>query len=387
MNFTIKMDDSKISLDISATRLKDVLQYCKPKEQLVLVRKFGLLTNKETPLQRIGKDYNLTRERVRQIESQALMRVRRLMVGNSKYIDLIEDAKKILKDNGGILLEDMMISKVVNLKKYDFSKAEMKLILVSDFDITYLKRNRFINKCFYIDPLFEDFLSAMAIHIDSYFAKRGTSIDMYEFIDHLKTEFSKKYDHVSFLKVDQFYMNYFKTVRSIKMFDGKIGTEDHVDVHPKTIKLKILYAMRKFEKPLHFQELPAKIMEWFPQKNIKLNTVHNELVKNNEMFVNLGLGLYGLKERWYEGGTVMEIIIRIFKASNRAMSVKEISKELLKEKMVSPNTILLNLQKFKSIFQRTEKGVYQLVPKLAKMSNDELRDYGRAHDMPDTQKA
>lgn len=80
MNFHIKMDDSKINVDISGSNLKDVLQYCKPKEQLVLVRKFGVLTGKETPLQRIGKDYSLTRERVRQIESQALMRVRRLMV-------------------------------------------------------------------------------------------------------------------------------------------------------------------------------------------------------------------------------------------------------------------------------------------------------------------
>ncbi|OQY38687.1 MAG: hypothetical protein B6229_05335 [Spirochaetaceae bacterium 4572_7] len=32
------------------------------------------------PLQRIGKEYNLTRERIRQIETQALMRFRRLIV-------------------------------------------------------------------------------------------------------------------------------------------------------------------------------------------------------------------------------------------------------------------------------------------------------------------
>jgi len=37
------------------------------------------------------------------------------------------------------------------------------------------------------------------------------------------------------------------------------------------------------------------------------------------------------------------------------MTVKEISKELLKEKMVSPNTILLNLQKYKNIFERVDK--------------------------------
>lgn len=369
------MDDSKINLDMSGTNLKDVLQYCKPKEQLVLVRKFGVLTGKETPLQRIGKDYNLTRERVRQIEAQALMRVRRLMVGNSKYIDMIEDAKTILKENGGILLEDTLISKLYNLKKYVFNKQEMKLILVSDFDISYLKRNRFLNKCFYIDPLFEDFLTNMAIFIQQYFDTRGESIHVYEFIDHLKAEFWKKHDHIPFLKTNQFFLHYFESVRILKMFDGKVGIEEYVDVHPKTIKLKILYTMRRLEKPIHFQELPGKIMEWFPAKAIKLNTVHNELVKNNDMFVNLGLGLYGLKERGYQWGTVVEIIVRIFKTNKRPMSVKEISKDLLKEKMVSPNTILLNLQKYKTLFERVDKGVYQLVPSMAKMDDQEIKDY------------
>lgn len=298
MNFNIKMDDSKINVDLSDTRLKSVLQYCKPKEQLVLVRKFGLLTGgKEVPLQRIGKDYNLTRERVRQIEAQALMRMRRLMVGNPMYIDLIEDAKVILKKEGGILVEDTMINKIINLKKYEFTRQEIKLILVSDFDVTYLKRNKYYNKCFYIDPLFEDFLTVVSLYVNKFFDTRGGSIDVYEFSNVIKNEFSKKYEQISFLRHDQFYISLFNAIRHIKVFDGKIGTDRFDDVNPKTIKLKILYTMRRMAKPVHFQELPAKIMEHFSEKNIKVNTVHNELVKNNDHFVNLGLGLYGLKER------------------------------------------------------------------------------------------
>jgi hypothetical protein len=45
--------------------------------------------------------------------------------------------------------------------------------------------------------------------------------------------------------------------------------------------------MRRINKPIHYQELPSKIVEWFPNKSVKLNTVHNELVKNNDIFVNL----------------------------------------------------------------------------------------------------
>ena len=376
MNFNIKMDDSKISLDLTDTLLKNVLQYCKPKEQLVLVRKFGLLTwGKEVPLQRIGKDYNLTRERVRQIEAQALMRVRRLMVGNSMYIDLIEDAKKILRDEWWILIEDTMINKIVNLKKYEFTRQEIKLILVSDFDVTYLKRNKNFNKCFYIDPLFEDFLTVVSLYTKDYFKQRGESVDIYEFATHLKSEFTKKYDQITFLKNDQFFLNFFASLRDVKLFDGKLGTADFVDVHPKTIKLKILYTMRRLAKPVHFQELPAKIMEHFPAKNIKVNTVHNELVKNNDYFVNLWLWLYWLKEWWFKGGTVVDIIARIFQQHNRPMSVKEISKELLKEKMVSPNTILLNLQKYKELFERTDKWIYQIKSAFLNKTEDEIRDY------------
>lgn len=53
MNFIVKMDDKKIKVDIEPTQLKDVLIYCKPKERLVLMKKFGLDGGKAIPLQQI----------------------------------------------------------------------------------------------------------------------------------------------------------------------------------------------------------------------------------------------------------------------------------------------------------------------------------------------
>lgn len=361
MNFNIKMDDKKIKVDIESTNLKDILQYCKPKEQLVLVKKFWLLTGKEIPLQRIGVDYNMTRERVRQIETQALMRFRRLIVGNDKYVKVLEEAKKILDSHGGLLSEEDLVKKIVNKNMFKFSSQELKLILVSDFDINYLKRNKLLHKSFYKDPLFEDLLTKMTIWTTAYFDKKKESEDVYEFIEKIKSEFFPKHNTIEFLNNTLFFMNFFNVIRGIKVFDGKIGLITFTDVHPKTIKLKIVYVLRKINKPMHFQEIPSKIMEWFPVKPIKVNTVHNELVKNNQTFVNMGLGLYGLREWGFEGGVVSDIIVRIFKKFARPMSVKEISKELLKEKMVSPNTVLLNLQKFKERFMRVDKWVYALV--------------------------
>ena len=232
--------------------------------------------------------------------------------------------------------------------------------MVSDFDVSFLKRNRYINRSFYLEPLYEDLLTKMTLFIKDYFASRNKSQDLYEFIWVLKEDFAKDFKEVSYLKNDLFYINFFESVRDISVFDWKIGLPTFEDVNPKTIKLKILYTMRRINKPVHYQELPAKIVERFPQKPIKLNTVHNELVKNNDIFVNLWLGIYWLREWGYEWGQVKDILVRIFEKNDRPMNVKELCKEMLKEKMVSPNTVMLNLQKHKDLFTRVEKGVYKL---------------------------
>lgn len=360
MNFNVKMDDKKIKVDIESTNLKDILIYCKPKERLVLMKKFGLNWEKWVPLQRIGKEYNLTRERIRQIETQALMRFRRLIVWNQTYMEVLQEAKKILDSHWWFLLEDALIAKLVNKNMFKFTRQELKLILVSDFDVSFLKRNKYIDKWFYLEPLYEDLLTKMVLFIQDYFASRNASQDLYEFVWFLKEDFAKDFKEISYLKNDLFYVNFFESIREISVFDGKIGLPTYEDVNPKTIKLKILYTMRRINKPVHYQELPSKIVEWFPQKPVKLNTIHNELVKNNEIFVNLWLWIYGLKERGYEGGQVKDILVRIFERNKRPMNVKELCKEMLKEKMVSPNTVMLNLQKYKDMFTRVEKWVYEL---------------------------
>jgi len=360
MTFKVKMDDKKIKVNLEATNVKDVLQYCKPKEQFVLVKKFWLLGTKEIPLQRIWKEYWLTRERVRQIESQWLMRFRRLIIWNERYLRVIDEAKKILDINWWFLQEDDLIAKLINKWIFKFSGQELKLILVSDFDIYYLKRNKYLNKSFYLDPLFEDLLSQMSVHMTSFFKKKSKAEDLYEFADLLKAEFSKTHENISYLKNNVFYLNFFKVVRWISVFDGKIWLDTFIEVNPKTIKQKIVYLLRRVNKPLHYQEISTKIMEWFSDKPVKVNTVHNELVKNWEVFVNMGLGIYWLKEWGFEWGTVKDIIQRVLELAKRPMSIKEIIKEVLKEKMVSPNTIVLTLQKFKDEFQRTDKWIYEL---------------------------
>jgi hypothetical protein len=80
------------------------------------------------------------------------------------------------------LLEDALVSKLVNKNMFKFTRQELKLILVSDFDVSFLKRNKYINKSFYLEPLYEDLLTKMVLFIQDYFSARKGSQDLYEFV-------------------------------------------------------------------------------------------------------------------------------------------------------------------------------------------------------------
>jgi hypothetical protein len=94
-------------------------------------------------------------------------------------------------------------------------------------------------------------------------------------------------------------------------------------------------------------------------EKVKVNTVHNELIRNNE-FVLVGRWIYALKD-WgiYKPGTVLDVIIDIMRKNWEAMSTEEIIAKVLKVRKVKNTTIYMNLQN-KKIIQRVWRNYYQL---------------------------
>ena len=65
-----------VTLTILREKIEELLDVLTPREKDVLWRRFGLEDGKEWTLNDIGKTFNLTRERIRQIESQAFGKLR-----------------------------------------------------------------------------------------------------------------------------------------------------------------------------------------------------------------------------------------------------------------------------------------------------------------------
>lgn len=57
-------------------QLTDVLKTLTPREEKVLRLRFGLDDGNPKTLEEVGKEFNVTRERIRQIEAKALRKLR-----------------------------------------------------------------------------------------------------------------------------------------------------------------------------------------------------------------------------------------------------------------------------------------------------------------------
>ncbi|RMF97152.1 MAG: RNA polymerase sigma factor RpoD [Candidatus Schekmanbacteria bacterium] len=67
--------DAVIGLDLKE-KVREILKTLTPREEKVLRMRFGIDVNAEHTLEEVGKDFNVTRERIRQIEAKALRKLR-----------------------------------------------------------------------------------------------------------------------------------------------------------------------------------------------------------------------------------------------------------------------------------------------------------------------
>ncbi len=77
----ISDDDTPAPADVAShtllrEQLGNVLDTLTPREKKVLILRFGLIDGRQRTLEEVGKEFNVTRERIRQIEAKALRKLR-----------------------------------------------------------------------------------------------------------------------------------------------------------------------------------------------------------------------------------------------------------------------------------------------------------------------
>lgn len=324
------------------------------KEKNVITKRFNINETKRHTLEEIGQSFSVTRERIRQIEKNALAKMKR-NVFNTSLKHLHSYVSEILVASGGLIKENELFSLIDKSLpgdlKSDQNAAHLSIVLHDDIDCVgnticfhpYLKlkdipdysikfaSNKLVNQL----HKYGDVKSISRIHRD-----------LKQTFDDIKFDEPKIR---SLIKIDK---------RLTLLKDDLVGLLEWRHIHPKTLREKILYILRADKNPLHFTDIANKITdEKFDNRPINLQAVHNELIRHSQ-FVLIGRGIYALAEWGYESGTVIDVIQKILK-DEKELSVEDIIDKVLKCRQIKRITILLAL-KNSDVFQRVGRKRYAL---------------------------
>ena len=326
------------------------------KERNIITKRFSLNLSGKRTLEQIGQEYNITRERVRQIEKNAISKLRRTSA-QTKLSDVFEATREIVSQNGGIISEAKLlksISKVIPSE--DFSSE----LLVLSFEINPIlgkikKSKQYVKSWFISEKVTKSEILKINAIGEKILKENGSIIEENEFLNALQEQ-AKASMKISTSK--SLLVAALEIGRKVKKVKEGFGLTQWRTVQPKSIKDKALIVLRRSNAPMHFRKIADEIAETeFDKKNVTIQAVHNELIRYED-FVLIGRGIYALKEWGYSEGTVKDVIVDVLQKEG-PLNKSKIIEEVLKRRQVKVGTISLNLQKYPE-FKRVGRAVYSL---------------------------
>ncbi len=374
--------------DLNAVEIIDnIFSELSPRERDILIKRYGLHSEKRETLETIGNHHKLTRERIRQIETYSVKKLRELKKID-EYLSLLKKVIiQLLEEHGGAMEEQYLLDILIDYSlQSSGSKSKNELIHKNylNFLITQLLYDDFekVNNSEHFKSYYKlkfkkvEHLEELIVELYEKLKEINKLHNTEEIIDlFLQTEAYLKHkekintngvvDISGILNFDFFEENhqkinenkvFYSLLRLSKKIEqnkfGYWGIHNWKTVKPSTINDKIYLVMQYKKKSMHFVEIADLINEiGFDKKKANPATVHNELILDDK-YVLIGRGLYSLAEWGYKKGTVADVIENIMQEAGEPLDKNEVIEAVLKQRDVKKSTVvlaLLNRDRFKKI--------------------------------------
>lgn len=333
---------------VFAPALEEFLKALPPRSRDIVAARFGMRTGVPKTLEEIGRTYQITRERVRQVIGNALG-----FLANAREHRVMEDVaarvREALEEKSGIIETEALLEKLAPA-----GGEERGALLAFIEALSIIGEEKSVKERERVYTLKNFSLAEWKKIKDSAFAileKTGQALDEETLFEH----FREKDAVVSKKKLFDF-LAVAKDVRQ-NVF-GKWGLSHWSDIRPRGTREKAHLVLKTSGKPLHFREIATLIDSYGLQSTKKRQshpqTVHNELIKDKR-FILVGRGIYALSEWGYKKGTVREVLEDILGSAPKPLSREEVLTEVLKVRQVKKSTVIINLNTF---FSRVGKNAY-----------------------------
>ncbi len=317
----------------------------------VVTNRFGITEGAERKtLEAIGKQYGITRERVRQIEQFALTTIKKSDF-YTEFTHVFQELKEVIHKLGGVVAEHDFLGK---MSKDEEVQNHLNFYLTLGDEFKKHKEDDHFHHRWTINQKVTDVVHAALTELYA-------SLDNEELVSekHIIETFTALLKDLSEeYRGEEIIKRYLTISKSIgKNALGEWGKTSSPHIHTRGIKDFAYLVMRKHGLPMHFKDVAKDISKYF-NKKAHVATTHNELIKDDR-FVLVGRGVYGLREWGHVGGVVRDVIIEVLKEAKKPLSKEVIIEQVLKKRVVKANTIAVNLQN-PDFFKKTKDGLYDL---------------------------
>lgn len=357
--------------------INDLFKNLSSKESDILSRRFGLLGKEKETLEQIGKHYDITRERIRQIETATIKKLKDLRDFRKQIEDAEVNINHLLENYGGIMEENFMLEKINESSIDDKNTETAKFILTKLLNdkIEQIKSDSHLLGGYKLPVVSVESVREAVKELVGIIEQEKRLFKVEELLSNFKNRefYQKNKDQLMSLKlgaeenrleeeVDSIVDSYLRIAKNVDQnILGEWGLNKWNEVKPKRMSDKVYLVLRKHGKPLHFTEITDLINQVnFDKKTAYPATIHNELILDDR-YVLVGRGIYALKDWGFQEGTVMDTIVSILKEKGEPMTKEEIVKAVLEQRIVKKSTIYLALTN-KDKITKLPDGKYTLKP-------------------------
>ena len=336
--------------------LRQMFEAVDERSRHILRRRYGLEGNEAATLEAIGQELKLTRERIRQIEKDAIKKLR----GHARHVQLTaahELLTNVLNEHGSVMHEDDLVSTLLMSSRSPEQEAAVVFILELEESFEKMRHDDY-HASWYLKGFDLSLLHAMVDEMEAVLQAHEKPLKEDELLAKIKER--EHYQKLQHFYSDKSLRNYISISRRIKINPfGHIGLSSWTSVSPRDVGDKAYLVLKNHGKPEHYGTITELINKAkFDGKTAYKETVHNELIKD-QRFVLVGRGIYALTEWGYKPGVVAEIIIEVLNKAGQPLTKDQIIDEVLKQRLVKKNTILVGLSNRKR-FAKVGKDKYAL---------------------------
>lgn len=327
---------------------KKLVKILPERSQDVINKRYGLgLISNTLTLEAIGKEYGITRERVRQIEENSLQTIRK-SDEFKKNEEVFSELHGVIMEMGSLISEEELLD---HLSKNESVRNHLHFLFVLGNEFKKAKEDEHFKHRWHVDQSITEQVELAIRNLYKGLAKDALVSDS-EIIESFLAHATKIPQEHRKDEIIRRWLNISKKIGRNPL--GEWGRAESPNINVKGIRDYAFLVIRRHGSPIHFREVAEQINKLFDKK-AHVATCHNELIKDPR-FVLVGRGLYALTDWGYASGVVRDVINNILE-KHGPLTKDEIISKVLKERYVKENTILVNLQNQK-YFSKDKQGRY-----------------------------